>query len=83
VNLKELRHHYDPVCLESRLVSWVEGKELMDLRMSSDRGKVPVFLGGWGCPSILFLNKSLLPVLSHSIGVKLLTCTWRLGHSSW
>jgi hypothetical protein len=43
VRFKDLGYCYNSVCFESRQISWVEGKELVDLTVSSDSGKVPVF----------------------------------------
>ncbi len=83
------------MCFESCQTSWVEGKELVDLSVSSNRCKMLAFrtvlkLNEVFCdidlkprPCILFLSISLLPILSTPWGPKLLTCDWKLGSPSW
>ncbi len=65
------------MCFESCQISWVEGKELVDLSVSSNRCKMLAFgtvlklnevfcdFDLKGRPCILFLSISLLPILSH------------------
>jgi hypothetical protein len=76
-------------------VSRVKGEELRDLSVFSNLGQLLVcrtvlrfdkvqycVINLKANPGILFLAMSLLNVFSHSVGPKLLTCTWTLGSPS-